>query len=189
MARPINLLPSTLLVFVGAWVGCSCPGPTPLISCTFAPEICGARSPEPERVHHVAHVPPRWPQAGTGRTVQLLGCGTVWLVSVMSGSIAVASVVVNDYFDFISGADVVNAPSKVMSVGSDLPVAPRKHRLGLVPQKYGVEPKSSAPFFVTPCIVRKVCSGLDHKGSRYELSSHRRDPIGRIDCIYDFMHW
>ena len=31
----------------------------------------------------------------------------------MSGSIAVASVVVNDYFDFVSGTDVVNAPSKV----------------------------------------------------------------------------
>lgn len=53
------------------------------------------------------------PQAGTGRAVQLLGCGALWLVSLMSGSIAVASVVVNDYFDFISGADVVNAPSKV----------------------------------------------------------------------------
>lgn len=54
--------------------------------------------------------------------MQLLGCGAVWLVSLMSGSIAVASVVVNDYFDFISGADVVNAPSKVTLLRRPLPL-------------------------------------------------------------------
>lgn len=39
----------------------------------------------------------------------------VWLVSLLSSSVAAASMVVNDYFDFRSGADAVNSPQKVCS--------------------------------------------------------------------------
>jgi hypothetical protein len=52
-------------------------------------------------------------QAGTGQSFQLLGSGRVWLVSLMSAGVAAASCIANDYFDFISGNDVTNAPSKV----------------------------------------------------------------------------
>ena len=52
-------------------------------------------------------------QAGTGHSVQLLGNGRVWLVSLMSAGVAAASCIANDYFDFISGNDVTNAPAKV----------------------------------------------------------------------------
>jgi hypothetical protein len=55
MARLINLLPSALLVFLGAY-------------------------------------------AGTGKSFAFLRSGTVWLMSVLSGGVAIASVIVNDYF-------------------------------------------------------------------------------------------
>ena len=42
----------------------------------------------------------------------MLGSGAVWLVSFIASGVAVASVVVNDYFDFRSGADNINSPQK-----------------------------------------------------------------------------
>ncbi|KAK9814843.1 hypothetical protein WJX72_012464 [[Myrmecia] bisecta] len=78
MARPINLVPSFLLVFLGAW-------------------------------------------AGTGRTMTALRFGSVWLMSLLSSGVAVASVVVNDYFDFASGVDGVNSPDKPLPSGTIRP--------------------------------------------------------------------
>lgn len=52
-------------------------------------------------------------QASSGRSLLSLRAPAVWLVSLLSSSVAAASMVVNDYFDFRSGADVVNAPQKV----------------------------------------------------------------------------
>ena len=98
MARPINLLPSALLVFVGAWVRATT---------------------TPWQMHRGLvkhyHAKPRVVllQTGTGHSVQLLGNGRVWLVSLMSAGVAAASCIANDYFDFISGNDVTNAPAKV----------------------------------------------------------------------------
>ena len=37
----------------------------------------------------------------------------MWVTSLLSSGVAVASVVVNDYFDFASGVDGVNSPDKV----------------------------------------------------------------------------
>jgi hypothetical protein len=68
MARLHNVLPSALLVFVGA--------------------ACAAHS---------------W-------RVFLLPA--VWAMAAASAGIAVSSVVVNDYFDFRQGGDLVNAPNK-----------------------------------------------------------------------------
>jgi geranylgeranylglycerol-phosphate geranylgeranyltransferase len=74
MARPVNLLPSMMLVLFGAW-------------------------------------------ASTGRSLLSLRAPAVWLVSLLSSSVAAASMVLNDYFDFRSGADVVNAPQKPLPRG------------------------------------------------------------------------
>lgn len=74
MARPINLLPSMMLVLFGAW-------------------------------------------ASTGRSLVSLRAPAVWLVSLLSSSVAAASMVVNDYFDFRSGADAVNSPQKPLPRG------------------------------------------------------------------------
>lgn len=74
MARPINLLPSLMLVLVGAW-------------------------------------------AGSGRSLAAFSSWPVWLMSLLSGGVAVASVIVNDYFDYASGVDVTNAPSKPLPSG------------------------------------------------------------------------
>lgn len=52
------------------------------------------------------------PQASTGQLLRVLGSGAVWLVSFIASGVAVASVVVNDYFDFRSGADNINSPQK-----------------------------------------------------------------------------
>ena len=52
-------------------------------------------------------------QASTGRSLLSLRAPAVWLVSLLSSSVAAASMVLNDYFDFRSGADAVNAPQKV----------------------------------------------------------------------------
>lgn len=52
-------------------------------------------------------------QASTGRSLMSLRAPAVWLVSLLSSSVAAASMVVNDYFDFRSGADSVNSPQKV----------------------------------------------------------------------------
>lgn len=50
--------------------------------------------------------------AAQGRSVAVLGNGCVWVLALESAGIAVASVIVNDYFDFRSGVDSLNAPSK-----------------------------------------------------------------------------
>jgi len=100
MARPINLVPSALLVFVGAWVR------------TYD-DAMAARYDFVQIVMQEFPVPML--QAGTGHSVQLLGNGRVWLVSLMSAGVAAASCIANDYFDFISGNDVTNAPAKVCS--------------------------------------------------------------------------
>ncbi|KAK9838465.1 hypothetical protein WJX81_001046 [Elliptochloris bilobata] len=72
MARPINLLPSCLLVFIGAW-------------------------------------------AGVGHALRPLLLPAVWLMALLSGGVAVASCVVNDYFDLRS--DTINAPHKPLPSG------------------------------------------------------------------------
>lgn len=78
LARPHNIVPSVLLVFLGAWAGTT-------------------RS---------------W--AGFTLILQSL---SVWVMSLVSGGVAVASCVVNDYFDFASGVDVQNSPDKPLPSG------------------------------------------------------------------------
>ena len=95
LARPINLLPSALLVFIGAWV-CR--------KTILAWSSAGQQGTDGGSIRT---------QAGTGHSLQLLSSGRVWLVSLMSAGVAAASCIANDYFDFISGNDVANAPSKV----------------------------------------------------------------------------
>ena len=68
MARLQNVVPSFLLVFVGAFCA----------------------------THH-------W---------KVLLMPAVWLMAVVSAGIAVSSVIVNDYFDFRMGVDLVNSPHK-----------------------------------------------------------------------------
>eukprot|EP00884_Botryococcus_braunii_P019568 jgi/Botrbrau1/6295/Bobra.0339s0006.1 len=75
MARVINILPSCLLVLVGAW-------------------------------------------AGAGHSLGVLLKSRVIIMSLISMSIAVASCVVNDYFDFAAGVDVINAPNKPLPSGT-----------------------------------------------------------------------
>ncbi|CAL8467253.1 g6789 [Coccomyxa elongata] len=73
MARLVNLVPSCLLVFLGAWMG-------------------------------------------SGRSLHALILGQTWLMSAISGSIAVASCVLNDFFDY--AVDVINEPNKPLPRGS-----------------------------------------------------------------------
>lgn len=78
LARIHNLLPSFLLVMVGAW-------------------------------------------AGTGRSLLALKAPGVWLMSLLSGGIAVSSCVFNDYFDI--QVDMKNAPDKPLASGAVKPDA------------------------------------------------------------------
>jgi 4-hydroxybenzoate polyprenyltransferase len=50
-------------------------------------------------------------QAGGGRKIQALLSVKVALLSAIAGSIAVASCVLNDFFDY--SVDIINEPSKV----------------------------------------------------------------------------
>jgi uncharacterized membrane protein YpjA len=50
-------------------------------------------------------------QLGSGRHLQAMLLGKTWLLSAISGSIAAASCVLNDFFDY--AVDVINDPSKV----------------------------------------------------------------------------
>jgi len=75
MARPINLIPSYLLVLLGAW-------------------------------------------AAGGRSLFALAHVSVWVIAGISSSIALASCVVNDYFDFTTGLDTLNAPNKPLPSGA-----------------------------------------------------------------------
>lgn len=58
-------------------------------------------------------------QVGTGKSVAALGLGTVWVTAMLSSGVAVASVVVNDYFDY--AVDRINAPEKVLLTTHPLP--------------------------------------------------------------------
>lgn len=55
--------------------------------------------------------------ASTGQLLHVLGSSTVWLVCFIASGVSVASVVVNDYFDYRSGADVINSPQKPLPSG------------------------------------------------------------------------
>lgn len=74
LARIHNVLPSCLLVFVGAL-------------------------------------------KGSGFSMRILLSFKVWIMALISGGVAVASVIVNDYFDFISGVDSINEPTKPLPSG------------------------------------------------------------------------
>ncbi len=104
MARPINLLPSMMLVLFGAWVR------TLVCDSCMLHELHDIRAMtddvRPTKMSVTA-------QASTGRSLLSLRAPAVWLVSLLSSSVAAASMVVNDYFDFRSGVDTVNAPQKV----------------------------------------------------------------------------
>ncbi|KAK9810620.1 hypothetical protein WJX73_005068 [Symbiochloris irregularis] len=78
MARLINLVPSCLLVFIGAWAsqGHSC-----------------------------------------AALAAVLTSPSVWATAFISSSIAAASCILNDYWDFMSGVDFVNAPNKPLPSG------------------------------------------------------------------------
>lgn len=52
-------------------------------------------------------------QAGAGHSLAALLKGKVVVMALISMSVAVASCVVNDYFDFAAGVDALNAPNKV----------------------------------------------------------------------------
>jgi 4-hydroxybenzoate polyprenyltransferase len=73
LARIHNLVPSALLVVVGAW-------------------------------------------AGSGHRVSAIASASVWVMGAISGGIAIASVVVNDYFDL--KIDATNAPDKPLPSGA-----------------------------------------------------------------------
>lgn len=45
------------------------------------------------------------------------GDWTVWAVSFVSGGVTIASVMINDYFDFINGVDRINSPDKPLPSG------------------------------------------------------------------------
>eukprot|EP00951_Prasinocladus_malaysianus_P005085 scaffold36193_cov49-Prasinocladus_malaysianus.AAC.2 len=63
-------------------------------------------------------------QTGTGRcTSAVLSCPTVFTVALVSGGISVASMLINDYFDWASGVDGVNAPTKPLVSGEVSPNA------------------------------------------------------------------
>ena len=87
MARLHNVLPSFLMVFVGAF--------------------CAAHT------WRVAAMP------------------AVWAMAAASAGIAVSSVVVNDYFDFVQGVDAVNAPDKPLPRCAQIRGLPQIHAHGI----------------------------------------------------------
>lgn len=54
-------------------------------------------------------------QAGSGHRVSVIQSISVWLMGLISGGMAIASVVVNDYFDL--KIDATNAPDKPLPSG------------------------------------------------------------------------
>ncbi len=52
-------------------------------------------------------------QVGAGHSLAVLLHTRVVVMALISMSIAVASCVVNDYFDYATGVDAINAPDKV----------------------------------------------------------------------------
>lgn len=60
-------------------------------------------------------------QAGAGHSLSAVQRWSVWFMSLISAGIAVASVVVNDYFDL--KLDTTNAPDKPLPSGKRLAVA------------------------------------------------------------------
>jgi 4-hydroxybenzoate polyprenyltransferase len=58
-------------------------------------------------------------QAGAGHSLSAVQRWSVWFMSLISAGIAVASVVVNDYFDL--KLDTTNAPDKPLPSGVCLP--------------------------------------------------------------------
>jgi 4-hydroxybenzoate polyprenyltransferase len=59
-----------------------------------------------------------WVQAGCGHSLSGVQRWSVWFMSLISAGIAVASVVVNDYFDL--KLDTTNAPDKPLPSGEGL---------------------------------------------------------------------
>lgn len=55
-------------------------------------------------------------QAGSGHRVSAVQSISVWLMGLISGGMAIASVVVNDYFDL--KIDATNAPDKPLPSGA-----------------------------------------------------------------------
>ena len=103
IARPINLLPSLLLVVIGALTG------------------------------------------SKGRALLTLRSAAVWVVSVISGGVAVASVSVNDYF---GGYDVLVQTANSMRLASE----PCWARDGLRPRWHA----GPAAGFVAACLAMPV---------------------------------
>lgn len=61
--------------------------------------------------------------AGSGHSVLPLRRLSVWATSLMSCGVAMASMAINDYFDFAAGVDVSNSPNKPIPSGSVSPDA------------------------------------------------------------------
>lgn len=59
--------------------------------------------------------------AAAEHKVSVLLSGTVWLMAAVSSAVSAASMVVNDYFDYISGTDKINTPDKPLPAGTITP--------------------------------------------------------------------
>ena len=101
MARLVNLAPSCILVYLGAWVLAS-----PSLACVLAVQRALMRSAMFKDGERKVGM-----QVGGGRRLHALLSPKVALLSAIAGSVAVASCVLNDFFDY--SVDVINEPSKV----------------------------------------------------------------------------
>lgn len=62
--------------------------------------------------------------AGAGHALWVLRSATVWFAAVASAGIAVASCIINDYFDYLTGVDGMNASHKPLPAGTVPPDGP-----------------------------------------------------------------
>ncbi|GJP55610.1 hypothetical protein CLOM_g14560 [Closterium sp. NIES-68] len=117
LSRPHNFLPSVLLVVLGAFLASSSAGMIPDITtatATAAAATSAATTAAAATAAAAAATPalPALPALPPWLSPRVL------LVAALSGSIALASMIANDVFDWQIGSDRVNSPSKPLVSGA-----------------------------------------------------------------------
>ncbi|CAI5975270.1 unnamed protein product, partial [Closterium sp. NIES-64] len=118
LSRPHNFLPSVLLVLLGAFLGASSAGSGTAAMTAATANISATAAAAAKTAAATAAT------AATATAAASLPALPVWLsprvllVAALSGSIALASMVVNDVFDWQIGSDRVNSPAKPLVSGA-----------------------------------------------------------------------
>ncbi|CAI5505582.1 unnamed protein product [Closterium sp. Naga37s-1] len=118
LSRPHNFLPSVLLVLLGAFLGASSTGSGTAAMTAATANISATAAAAATTVAATAATAATAAAAASLPTLPVWLSPRVLLVAALSGSIALASMVVNDVFDWQIGSDRVNSPAKPLVSGA-----------------------------------------------------------------------